>query len=217
MFVRNLCAFIFLSLTLTACGQLEDPSQVEFYYDEVKAADAHSESFALVNGTPEAVGVLAFVNDEATSFRMLDDDAKLDRRAARGIIHHRNGPDGIYGTWDDEPFRSIESLDAVKWVGQASMSRLIEYASLHGWVPHEDQLLGVYDGVAFTVNEADQCVWFVNSSSSDSLDLFLNRRAAIALYENGPYASVEEIARVRFVGRTALSKLKQYAQPNIGK
>ena len=217
MFVRNFSILLCLFSCAFGCGEIDDPSDGALYYDEIKTVEPQVEALALVDGTPEAVGVLAFVNDEATGFRMLDIEAKLDRRAARGIIHHRNGPDGVYGTWDDEPFRTIEELDAVKWVGRASLSRLIEFASLNGWVPDSDQLLGVYDGVAFTVLEAERCVKFVNDSTAESLDLFLNRRAAQSLYANGPYVSVQEIASVRFVGRTALRGLKAHSNEALTK
>ena len=217
MFVRNLTVLSCFCLSVIACGEIEDPSGDSFYYDDVKTVESMAESFALVDGTPEAVGVLAFVNDEATSFRMLDIDAKLDRRAARGIIHHRNGPDGVYGTWDDAPFKSIEEVDAIKWVGRASIARLIEHATLEGWVPETDQLLGVYDGVAFTVLEADLCVQFVNASSEATLDVFLNRRAARELAANAPYVSIQEIASVRYVGRSAMGRLKASAVPTFGK
>ena len=217
MFVRDFCVLFCVTLCVFGCGELEDPSDGSFYYDEVKTVETTVEALALVDGTPEAVGVLAFVNDEATSYRMLDIDAKLDRRAARAIIHHRNGPDAVYGTWDDAPFRSVEELDAVKWVGRASMARLIEFAVFSGWVPETDQLLGVYDGVAFTVLEAERCVKFVNEHSAESLDLFLNRRAAYSLFENGPYVSVQEVASVRFVGRAALRQIKELSNVSLAK
>ena len=58
----------------------------------------------------------------------------LDRRAATRIIIQRNGADGICGTADDQPFEDLASLDAVKFVGDAALERLVDYAHAHGWV-----------------------------------------------------------------------------------
>ena len=105
MFVRDFCVLLGVTLCAVGCGELEDPSDGSLYYDEVKTVDTTVESLALVDGTPEAVGVLAFVNDEATSYRMLDIDAKLDRRAARAssakraslLSNHCAGTDACVG------------------------------------------------------------------------------------------------------------------------
>jgi hypothetical protein len=211
MFVRGGFMSTFVLILLTGCGEVSDPSAGVFYTDDAKSNQVEADSFALVNGTPDAVGVLAFVNDEATDLHRLDVEAKLDRRAARGIIHHRNGPDGVYGTWDDESFETIEALDAVKWVGGRAIGRLVDYSNTYGWVPSITDHLGNYDGVDFTVLEADITLALINESSLEALDEFLNRRAAVSLFDNGPFASIYEVAQARYVGRSAMKSLKRTA------
>ena len=95
---------------------------------------AAARSAAIEPGSPEADAVLALVNDPATTFEVLDDDARLNRRAAQGIFDHRAGPDGETGTADDDVFDSIEELDAVKYVGPKALSQLLEYAIASGYL-----------------------------------------------------------------------------------
>ena len=211
MCVRSGVFSALVFLCLMACGDVEDPSLGEFYSDGDGANHIEENRFSLVDGTPDAVGVLAFVNDEATSVNTLDIDAKLDIRAARGIIHHRNGPDGVYGTRDDELFKTIAQLDAVKWVGGRAIGRLVAFSQNRGWVPSFNEHLGNYDGVAFTVAEAELTVEFVNESTFEELDALLNRRAAQSLSDSAPFASIHEVANARYVGRSALSMLKTTA------
>ena len=40
----------------------------------------------------------------------------LDRRAAQNIIDHRDGPDGIAGTGDDDLFDDITELDGARYL-----------------------------------------------------------------------------------------------------
>lgn len=211
MFLRGGFMSTFVLILLAGCGEVSDPSTGDFYTDDAKSHQIEADSFAIIDGTPDAVGVLSFVNDEATNLHILDIEAKLDSRAARGIIHHRNGPDRVYGTRDDEPFETIESLDAIKWVGGRAIGRLVDYSNHFGWVPSATDHLGNYDGVAFTVLEADITLALINDSSLEQLDDLLNRRAAVALIENGPFASIYEVALVRYVGRSAMTKLKNSA------
>ena len=58
-------------------------------------------SKGIVSGTPEAIGLLDFLNDPSTDYDVLDIDAALDRRAAPNLISHRNGDD-IFGFPDDD-------------------------------------------------------------------------------------------------------------------
>lgn len=75
-----------------------------------------ADSFAVSEDSYEAIAVLDLVN--SLSFQGLDDDVRLDRRAARNIVNerHENGEIG-----------SLASLDAVRWVGPAAFRRLFEY------------------------------------------------------------------------------------------
>lgn len=66
------------------------------------------------------VAILALVNDEATTFELLDVTVGLDRRAAENIIAER-------------PFATIAQLDAVGYVGPSALDELAEYALANGY------------------------------------------------------------------------------------
>src|SRR3954462_4400526 len=60
----------------------------------------------------DADKILAFVNYPTTTEAVLDGNVRLDSRAAKAIVAHRNGKDGVYPSSDDAPFTSIADLDA---------------------------------------------------------------------------------------------------------
>ncbi len=168
----------------------------------------------LVDGTPEGVGVLDFLNDPSTTLVMLDIDAKLNKKTAKNILHHRNGWDGIAGTHDDNLFNSITELDAVPWVGNSAITRIIDFAWSWGWIPEGDDVLGSWDKVEFTVNEAIATLELANVATHDELDVkfALDRRAADSILAAQPgIASVSELSGLYYVGKGALKALKAHA------
>jgi hypothetical protein len=167
----------------------------------------------IVSGTPEAIGLLDFLNDPATDAVLLDIDVALDRRAAGNLMAHRNGGDGVFGTSDDDLFSSVREVDDVRWVGPRSIERIVEFASVIGFVPAGTDYLGTWDGVDFTVIEADSTIHFVNTSTEDELDydLGLNARAVESILEAGELRSVAQLADLYYVGGSALRTLKEAA------
>ena len=185
--MRSLCGVVAaLCLFLVACGDVSDEGITVVFDDEPAGELSHG----LTNGSADAVGLLAFLNDAQTTFEVLDIDARLDKRSALGLIHHRNGPDGVLGTWDDDLFQSVEEVDSVKWVGGRTIARILSFALDSGFVPQENDILGVYDNVSFTVNEADDVLSFANAVSFEGLDQFLNARAARSIVSGRPFASL---------------------------
>ncbi len=180
---------------------------------EGDSADVDVGVAGLRDGQPEAVGVLAFLNHEDTTFELLDEQVPLDRRAAENIITHRNGPDGVYGTDDDRPFTSIDEVVDVYWVGPASLQRILDYAAAHGWIPEGDEVLGVYDGVVFTVDDAERTLNIANSAPDSVLrqNVGLQARTVASLIDNRPYASILELSETRYVGPASLERLRNYA------
>ena len=77
--------FLSLSLSLIGCAE-DDPN-------EPTALEATSEAtvFALTEGTPEALGLLAMLNDPTTTLDRLDHEVPLNRRTARNLVLHRDG------------------------------------------------------------------------------------------------------------------------------
>ena len=86
-------------------------------------------------GTPEGVGLVEFINDEATTFEVLDITVGLDRRAAGNLIAHRDGGDRAWGTTDDDIYNTVDEIDAVRFVGPRTIDRMVGYAAKSGWVP----------------------------------------------------------------------------------
>lgn len=100
--------------------------------DDVFLFDGKADTGGVVEGSPDALGVLKLVN--AASKEILDVDAALDRRAAENIVYYRNGDDGSSGTGDDETFDTLAELDAIPYVGPSAFARLVEYARNNGYV-----------------------------------------------------------------------------------
>jgi DNA uptake protein ComE-like DNA-binding protein len=167
------------------------------------------------DGTPEGIAALDFLNHSSTTKDLLDDDVALDRRAAGNLIAHRDGGDGLSESSDDDLFNSIDEVDSVRWVGPSAIGKIIAYAEANGWVQSGDDLLGTWDKVSFTVNEATETLALVNSASEDELDydIALNRRAVNSILDARPLTSVDELAGLYYVGTSALTKLKDYSAP----
>ncbi len=85
-------------------------------------------------GSPEALGVLALVNDPASTRATLKSGAGVTTRVASGIVTHRDGADATAGTLDDNKFDSLAELDAVPFVGPATLDALLEHARDRGLV-----------------------------------------------------------------------------------
>lgn len=163
------------------------------------AGDADSLARALVDDTPDAVGVLALVNDPATTESILDHDVALDARAARNLIAGR-------------PFDSIDEIDGVSYVGPVAMERLIAFAAARGYTPSGGDVLGVYDGVSFTVDEADRALDLVNEVSDGVLrvEVGLDSRAVSSIIDARPVRSVRALSGLYWVGGAMLERIKAF-------
>ena len=155
----------------------------------------------------EAALVLALVNHPSTTEQLLDDDVRLDRRAAENIIVHRDGADGAYGTADDDQFDDLPELDAIAYVGPTALRLLRDYALAH---PVETPEL--VEGVQFSGYQAAVVIWGVNRATFVELDddVGLDSRAAENLVAEAPFATVSEMGPVPYVGPSALTKLRAY-------
>ncbi|MFT5687044.1 MAG: hypothetical protein ACI8RZ_008001 [Myxococcota bacterium] len=71
--------------------------------------------------------ILSLLNAPDTTAETLR-DLGLRSSAAYHLMHTRSGADGISGTDDDTPFTSLESVDAVSYVGPATLDALQDWA-----------------------------------------------------------------------------------------
>ena len=181
---------------------------------EVSALGAGGVSELLIDGTPEAVGVLALLNHPQTSSVMLDESVGLDVRAADAIVDARDGEDGRPQTEDDQLFLSVDDVDSVSWVGPAALNSLQYYVVNYGWVPLGNETLGTWDGVEFTVEEAELVLGLANTASVDNLDheVRLDSRAVDSIVAARPIQTVLELSELWYVGGSALENLKLYTQ-----
>jgi hypothetical protein len=195
---------ILATLGLTACG-----------VDTDLAADLQETTTARTHwdGTPEGVAILDFLNSRTTTQDILDYEVPLDRRAAGNLIAHRDGGDRLYGTSDDDRFNNLTEVDQVRWVGPKTITRILDYVVSLGIVPSDNDLLGSWDGVEFTVAEADATLDFANAATYETLDLDLDldRRAAASIIDAQPIESIDHLAGLYYVGKSALNTLKDSA------
>src|SRR5688572_7068477 len=78
-----------------------------------------------VFSTCQLAEVLKLVNESTSTVDKLK-SAGVAENAAREIVAHRNGPDGDAGTGDDDVFDDLDELDAVDFVGNLALGRLVE-------------------------------------------------------------------------------------------
>lgn len=194
---------LLLSLSLTGCApesadSLQDGSS-ELRYDE---------------GSPEALGLQAFLNDADTTLALLDDTVGLNAIAASNLIAHRDGPDATFGTGDDDLFETVQEIDDVYYVGPSALSLLFDYAIDSGWVSDDQPVL--IEGVEFTAEQAELTLALANVASLALLDddVALDSRAATNIVADRPLADIEALAAVSYVGKSALTKLRDYADSN---
>ena len=196
----------FTELTALGCAgfQPEDP------------ADSYAEldmDAAQVLDHPTALGVLALVNDPVNDVDFLDEGLGLDSRAATRIVAHRQGPDGLDGTADDDSFGTIIELDDVGYVGEATLELLGDAAWDFGYVP-----VLVVEGVAFSEEGRDGTLLLANEAELDELDVAvgLDKRAAEAIVAGRPYAGLMELAERPWVGPATLASMLRYAEQQLG-
>ena len=166
----------------------------------------------IAEGTVEAFGVLDLLNHPSTTLSVLDDDVGLDVRAAHALIAHRDGPDGAFGTRDDETYDTIAEVDDQYYVGDSALGDLLAYASSEGWIPGPEDVVGSWEGVTFTAAQVAAVLELANTASESVLDIDagLDRRAATGIIDVRPIADIGALAAVPYVGPSALRSLQDY-------
>jgi hypothetical protein len=166
----------------------------------------------------ESFATLAFLNDSGTTEALLDDDVGLDVRAARSLIAHRDGPDRVFGTADDDLFDSLAEVDDQYYVGASAIEKIADYADLLGFTPGGSDVVGSWDGVNFTLDEALLTLELANEADTEELDdtVGLDRRAVKGIVRARPIADMNELADAYYVGTSALESLRDYVSAQLG-
>ncbi len=102
------------SLLLAACG-IDDDDPVDGEDDTFVSEDGKTDVAGIAEKTPEACAVLRLARE--ASFRELDDDVRLNRRAANAIV----------GARANRFIHSLADLDRVKHVGPVAFRRMLDY------------------------------------------------------------------------------------------
>ena len=189
-----------LFLALAACGIPADEEPDDFGPGgKADGVDASK----LTEGTPPAVGLLRFVNASSTTLVRLR-EAGVTSATAKKLIAHRDAPD---------PFDDVAELDAISGVGPSTLQKLLDFAFAQGFVPEGADVLGTYDGVTFTVDQAGAVVRVVNTASSAQLDVDadLDGPAVTAIVDARPIGSVLALSQLASVGQVTLEKLRAHA------
>jgi hypothetical protein len=185
---------VLLCAALSACGE---PPAVE-------------EIAPLAEGSLEAFGVLGFLNGPDATYDVLDVDVGLEARAARNIVSHVRGADETLGGGDDNLLDSIAELDGIPYVGAVALGKLSAYVASIGAMPAL-----VVEAVAFTTEQAAATVALANGATRERLDdeVGLDSRAAGAIVAARPIADLAALAAVSWVGKQALTRLRDFAPP----
>lgn len=187
---------------LTACGPDAEAVWAEPVDDGVELVAAElteSAIFALLNGPDATVAVL-------------DDEVGLDGRAARNIVAHVRGADGVLGTGDDDLLQSIAELDAIGYVGAAAIAAIDRYAT-----PRYGLQDVVVEGVRFSGAEAAEVVAICNDDSRLLVnDVGLSGLQNQRLQQARPHTSIATVAATWGIGSATLTKLRDHAARVLG-
>ena len=170
--------------------------------------EVETESAAVIGaGTLQELGVLRWLNGPDATRATLDGEVGLDSRAATNIAAHVRGADDALGTADDDPIGSVYELDAIAWVGTATMDKILAYVAAIGGIPS-----AVVEGVALTDQEADEILAVANLATFVELDegAALDTRAATNIVAARPIGNLAALAAVSYVGRVAIEHLRDF-------
>lgn len=95
----------------------------------------------LREGTVEARAVLLLVNDGSVTSDELLREARVKQSVGDALVAHRDGPDGAFGTDDDDLFDTVREVDEIPGIGPATIKRLYEYAKRKGLASGDTEVI----------------------------------------------------------------------------
>ena len=162
--------------------------------------------FPITASPAEEMAILEVAN--TSSFEVLDDDVGLDRRAAQNIVDRR-----------ESGFSTIEQLDAVPYVGDRALIKLLNFTSIDAGEEPEETEFFVH-GIAEGSSTAIAILNTANTASQVTLDdeVGLDRRAArnIVADRDTGFTSLVELDKVSYVGASAFARLEAYSDVPLG-
>lgn len=172
-----------------------------------KDPDAISAQERLGLSDAEVGLILDFLNDCDTTDTVLDDDVPLDSDSAANLTSHRDGADASCGTGDDDPYDTLDEVDAVSQVGDQTILAILEW--LQAGRPIAD---GTWEGVTFTAEEQAVVLEIANEASQTVLDddVGLDADTSANIVAARPIADMDALSAVADVGPSALQKLLDY-------
>jgi phosphatidylserine/phosphatidylglycerophosphate/cardiolipin synthase-like enzyme len=170
-------------LPLTACAPTDHGDVEDGEFDM-----AGGKADSITEGSAQAGAILALVNDPAVDKDELDYDAGLSSRAAGNIIAAR-------------PFATLAALDAVAYVGEATLNQLLTYATAQGYVGNAPKIDVVFSPQPAGQTHAARIAAMIRAATT-SVDVamysFSDAEIATALTE-----AVARGVKVRFLFETA--------------
>lgn len=97
---------------------------------------ARTQGLTVTEGSPEALGIVRVANELPAA--VLTAQVRLTAAQAAAIVAYRSGPDATAGTADDRRFTTVAQIDAVPGIGEASIAKLLSYATAQGYVVTSD-------------------------------------------------------------------------------
>ncbi len=163
---------------------------------------------SIAQPSEDEIRALDFLNDPATDLRTLDHEVGVNRRGARNLIAHRNGPDGIYPSYDDDPFQTLEEIERVRYVGPVSVQMILDFA--------RDRMVDpgvMVEGILFSSEDEAAVLWGLARVTVDQLtyELGIATHAAEGIVGSGPYESIVDVAAIEYVGQATLLSLLHHA------
>ena len=140
---------------VAGCGEpLESPNSADPAASSSPEIAARTQGLSVTEGSPEARGIVRVANEVTAA--VLTAQVRLTAAQAAAIVAYRNGPDGTAGTTDDRRFTTVAQIDAVPGIGEASITKLLTYATAQGYVVTSDDPFdpGSCAGVPMSAAEA---------------------------------------------------------------
>jgi DNA uptake protein ComE-like DNA-binding protein/uracil-DNA glycosylase len=158
--------------------------------------------------------VCEFLNDSSTTVQVLQSNVGLTSTQAKNIIAHRDGPDAVYGTADDNPFDSVKELDDVYGIGDASITKINNYAAtwtkpdptalykkVYEFLNHKSTTAAVLDdNVGLTPEQANNII--AHRNGADGI---------LGTSDDNLFDSIEELDAVPLIDSAEIEKIKAFA------